>query len=372
MTNNSEVRFYVDTMIVETLLSNEGLSKKADSSGMITSLIDSVKNYVGGHIRPDDKVGSVLDILAPGAISVMFSSLGLGWLGVLLGMAMRVFNVDVKGIISTIYGKVKSALTSGQPLNSSQVDNMVFASVQQHAGTEDAQVKSSLRDAKLIKLAMISYDAELNGFKSEAAPRYGSRGKVVGILGMVLGWIFKVSLASAGLMVAGDVVNKVLNRPNALDGTLQKGKPVEQSEQSVPTVVSKQTKFPLKAGYTDTKYNSGTSWIEKVNNSQSGIENMIISFVKEVYDGLDGLDNVIKSSPLFKATVDNIAWYNHTAAGDPVVFIPKFFTSKKQLVDHFIDDIAARSGQAPTTPPSGDNSSSIKFPTTVPKGQYAL
>jgi len=67
---------------------------------------------------------------------------------------------------------------------------------------------------------------------------------------------------------------------------------------------------------------------------------MLVGFVKEVYEGLDNQDAAIRSVPGFKTIADNIAWYNHSAAGDPIVFIPKMFVSKKQLVDHFIDQIA--------------------------------
>ena len=79
---------------------------------------------------------------------------------------------------------------------------------------------------------------------------------------------------------------------------------------------------------------------------------MLVNFSKEVYGGLDGQESAIMSSPVFKATVDNIAWYNHASAGDPIVFIPKNFTSKKQLVDHFIDEIATQAGSAVSPPPS--------------------
>src|SRR5882724_5607663 len=95
---NGEIDFYVDTLIVSSILNNNNLHKYADA-GMITSLIDKVKGYVSNHIDPTDKAGSLINILGPGAISATFSAMGLSWLGMLIGLAMRVFNIDVKGII---------------------------------------------------------------------------------------------------------------------------------------------------------------------------------------------------------------------------------------------------------------------------------
>lgn len=354
--NNKELEFYVDTLIVEALLSNNDLSKTAQSS-MVQDLISKVKHYFDNHIDPDDKSGSILNLLAPGALSMAFSAMGLGWLGVLIGLAMRVFNIDVAGVLSSIYNELKSYISQDQKLTSSQVQSMVDSAVQQHTGEmseADAERAMShavtsfdqtMRDVKLLKLAMIAYDAEINGLTKEAKFNWSlfssKRAKSASILSRVLGFIFKIALASAGFMVAGDVVNKFLGRPNALDDTIQKGKPVAAPAQEAAPL-SRQTKFAVKSSYVDTKYNYSSNWIEKIPNNQSSIEDMVLRFAKEVYDGLDSLDAQIRSSMGFNKIVNDIAWYNHASAGDQLVFIPKNFTSKKDLVDHFIDEVAAK------------------------------
>lgn len=341
MVNNEELRLYNDTLIVETILSNKNkFLKKAD---VVSNLTESVKNYISAHIDPNDKAGSLLNILAPGALSITLSAMGLGWVGLLIGFAMRTFNIDVKGILSSIYDGIKSLIHgSDSKISSSQVDEIVNSTIQSHA-TEAIPVhysmQQSLKDAKFLKLALINYDKNIisgnNIFKYAA-----KRGSTLNILGKVLGWIFKISLASAGFMVAGDAVNKLLDRPNAFDGTLKDGKSTTPTSIPVDHIAATQTKFPVKSDYVDTQYNvNGTNWIEKVNNSKSSIENMLVQFTKEVYDNVN--DQEIKASPTFKTIVDNIAWYNHSAAGDPIVFIPKMFVSKKQLVDHFIDSVAS-------------------------------
>jgi len=354
--SNSEISFYVDSIIVETILRDERLVKQAEVGGMVAALTDKVKNYVGGHINQDDKLGSLINLLGPGVISVAFASMDLGWLGALIGLSMRVFNINVKNIISSIWGKIKSVATGDKPVSSSQVDSFVQEAVQENykpATQEEAdqaakatQTKSSklIKDAKFVKLAMISYKS--GTLKKEAGffEMFSARKtKTASILTRVLSWIFKVALASAGLMVAGDVVNKFLNRPNALDGTLQKGAPTDQSQGVVPANVTKQKKFPVKPGYAPEKYNTGDSlWMERVTNNPSSIEEMLVNFAKTVYDGLDGKENDIRSSPAFQVVKDRIVQYNHASPESPMIWLPRYFGSKKQIVDYFIDDVADR------------------------------
>lgn len=356
--NNSEISLYTDSLIVATIIENNVIIKKADgvTSGLVLSLIDKVKGYVSNHIDPHDRVGSLINILSPGTIATVFSAMGLGWFGALIGLAMRIFNIDVYGIINSIWDKLKPTIGNDKPISSSQIDAVVQNSVQEHykpATPEEAEkavnmmeVKSFsqlMRDAKLVKLTMIGYESGIlikeAGFFSMFSDR---KSKTISILARVLSWIFKIALASAGLVIAGDVVNKFLGRPNAFDNTIQKGKPVPDSPPP-STYISKQTKFPVKSNYIPEKYNIGESvWMENILNNDSSIENMLINFTKNVYDGLDGKENIISSSPAFQVVKDRISWYNRTSPNAPMIFIPKYFNSKKQIVDYFIDDIAEK------------------------------
>src|SRR6185295_15219475 len=129
--SNSEINFYVDCLIIEAL-SKDHMIKKADSSGLVMSLVEKLKGYVGAHLDTNDKVSSALNILAPGVISVLFKSLGLGWLGTLFGLAMNIFHIDVGGILSSVYNSVKSMLGAGQQVSSSQIDSIVQGAAQDH------------------------------------------------------------------------------------------------------------------------------------------------------------------------------------------------------------------------------------------------
>lgn len=352
--SSSEISFYVDCLVVEAL-AQDGLTKHAAGGGMVMALIDKVKEYVMAHIDQSDKLGSVLNILAPVGISALFSALGFGWLGKLLALAASVFNINVGGILRSIYGSIKGMLGSGQQVTSSQVDSAVQSAVQdqstpltqEHADALAQKMKAQsfeqiMQDARFVKIAMMQYqDGTISKSAGLLDALKSRQAKTGSILSRVLGWIFKIALSAAGFMVAGDVVNKLLGRPNALDGSMQGGKAAPASP---PMPASTQTKFKGKSSYRIENYNVGDSpWVERVTNNDQGIGDMIVGFAKDVYDGLDGKENIIRQTAGFQAIQSKIADYNHSAEGGPIVYIPPMFRSKKQLVDYFIDDVAEKS-----------------------------
>ncbi len=298
-----------------------------------------VKHYVSNNIDPNDKTGSVINMMAPAAISTLF---GGGVLGIFLGLAMRVFHIDTAGILRSIWQSLKELLTTHKQVRPEEVHSIVENAVQEHttpATEQEAQegiqqmelMKKNhfLRDEHLLKLGASRGFSWFSAKKSQTSS----------VLTRVLSVVFRMILASAGLMVAGDLINKMLGRPNALDDTVQKGKPV--SETSVPT--SKQTKFKPNPSFQESPKNVGSSsWAENITNNRGDIEQMLLNFAKQVYQGLSGQEAAIQSSPTFQHLVDAITWYNHTSSGGPVVFIPRTFTTKRQLVDSFIDEVAAK------------------------------
>jgi hypothetical protein len=360
--SDSEIKLYVDTMVVQALLSDDVLLKNAQSGSMISDLISKVKSYFTNQVDPNDKVASIFNMLSPGIISTTLSALGLPWLGIFLGLATRVFHVDVAGIFRTVWTKLKEMVGSGKQLTSAHVDGTVDDAVQSHnkpATEEEAnqaaqQLKTNdtqhaksasirVREAKMFKLAMKEYQANPGLLKQAGVLDWftSKKSSAGSLFGEILKWIFKIGLSAAGLMVAGDIINKFLDRPNALDGSMMHGKPTGEAAQTVPQVTSKQTKFKVNPGYTDTAH-SGGGWIENVTNSKESIGDLILRWTNEVYPSTRGLDSIIRNTAGFQTIVETIAFQNNRAAGGPVIFIPRVFSSKKMIVDHFIDEVAEK------------------------------
>ncbi len=326
----SGTKYFTNQILVETLFKNDNLIKNGQA---LSSIKDSIVSYFNAHNDPEDPTGTLLNFLAPGAITMAIG----GPFGILVGVMMRVFDIDVASILRSAYESIKSLLSSGNKITSDQLDQIAQSSVEKHTneqlGTVAAKDILWIKNAMKIHETQAMQDNELKVF----AAGFG-KNKGAAVFAKVLGFILKTAVASAGLMVAGDAVNKMVGRPNAFDGTLQHGKPTTPTK--ITPIISTQTKFPVRTGFSDIKFNQGSNWSEKIQNNKYNIENMLVNFTKDVYDGLNGKENIIKSSPAFKATVDMISWYNHTGEGDNIIYIPKSFTSKKQLVDHFIDSVA--------------------------------
>jgi hypothetical protein len=327
---NTIISNQLDLLVVESLLGDPNIVKTAQMSSMLSGIVDKVKSYISNNIDPNDKAGSVLNMLAPGLIFTTLRAFGIGPIfSALAGLAVRFFHIDVAGILESIYQGLKSELGHGQPTTSEKVDSIVQNAVQQHANTSEMTpitTTTQLRRAKLLRLALLSPDKE--SLYKKAATKAGT----VSLLSQVLSFLFRVVISSAGLMVAGDLINHFLNRPSAIDTPTKGGVPVEnQTDTSTPATISV---FPLNPSYQDTTRNSSAiTWIENISNNAASISQMLINFAKEVYQIPDSQVSVLQSSPAFQNAVESITWYNHEAAGGPVVFIPRMFTTKKQLVD---------------------------------------
>lgn len=372
MKSNSEINFLVDAMIIQTLLDDGSLSKTAGLADMGEQIIEKVKHYVGNNVDSKDKTGSFLNIAGPGLLAVIMSGMGLPWLGTLIGFAMRFFHIDVAGILRKIVNSLKGIVTGDKETSSAQVDAVVQDAVQEHtppsteeeaaaARKEDPKlfgndqqkandpttVAQALRSARMVKLGMITFAAleDTHSLESRAGLLDIFKSQKAGsatALSKILGWIFKIILASCGLMVAGDVANLALGRPSALNDTVKDGKPVEQN--STPAISkprTTQTKFKLQPSYHETS-KSG-KWKVNIDNNAASISNMLIGFAKQVYQDLDGLENEIMDTAGFRVIRNRIINYNQFSAGDSWVDIPKEFDSEKDIVDHFIDDVAKSS-----------------------------
>lgn len=340
----SQINNHLDLQILGIL--DDSLVKNAQS-GLISGVVDKIKTYVDHNVDPDDKTGSFINMLMPGLISTTFGLLGLGKISLIMGFLARMFNFDLAGILRSIWSELKSEISGGKPTTSEKVNAIVQNAVPSAATPMTAT--QSLRMAKMVKMSFNQY--QQTGLMIVLAAKPNPT-----LLSRILSFIFKVLLASASLMVAGDVANHLIGRPNAIDNPIRGGQPVgEGTDTPTSTPEPQQTIFPLNPAYQNATLNSDTTnWTEAVDNSESSIAQMLQGFAKDVYQGLDGYQSQIQSSPLFQNVVQTISWYNHQHPGSPIIFIPRIFTTKKQLVDAFISDVANK-----VSAPSGNKTASL-------------
>ena len=342
-TKSIDADFYIDTMIVQTLVSNTSLYKTADMGGIGSALIEQVKHYVDNNIDPNNRAASLLGMLSPALLYKALNAMGFKKISILLSVAASFFRIDIINILSSIWDGLHGKLKDGKPMKSSEIEDIVTSSVQANAPadlTSESYVKeygiknNNLCDARIAKLAIIN-TISYNKINKKAATTYGKeKSSITNVLTRILSWIFKIAVGSSLLLVTGDVISSVLGLPNAFNDTVQKGKRV-----SAPIKTSTQTKFKIQSNYSDNPRTAG-SWIVNIPNNSSSIENMLVLFAKKVYQGLDGLESKIVNIPTFQLLRNNIAFYNKSSAGDNMVFMPSYLTTEKQAVDYFIDDVA--------------------------------
>jgi hypothetical protein len=316
-----DLNIYIDYLTANEILSDR-LQKKAQG-GFIAPLLGTVENEFKSHFDSNNKLDSVINFLGPGAVSTLVKLLtGSWWMSALAGLLFSIFHVDLASIIHSMWNALFGDIKSGT-VTPSKIDSVA----NDIAGSFGAISEANEHDLYLIKLAVLNKTAILGS------------SKVIGLVTKIIGFIFKTVLTSAGLMIAGDVANKAVGRPSGfIPGTLFGGK---ETNVQPETVHSTQTKFKVSPSYKDVKH-INTNWIENITNNKYNIENMVANYAKEVYPQLNSMDGIIKSSPAFQDVVEQIEFYNNTTAGESLVFIPRQFSSKKQLVDHFIDEVAEK------------------------------
>lgn len=368
----SEISLYVDAMIVEAIIADPTIIvKQADMGGSVLTLMNKIKDYFATKF-PDtstSKVDDVLQFITPGAIFTLLRYLTSPWIAAIVALAQQVFNINVVGIIKSIYDNVKSLISDGKLVSSQQIDSAVSSAIDSNHSTVDEEnavkqlqnmkkgshdVKQQLHNVRLIKMAAIAYQE--GKFNKTAGWASGMQGKLLDVLKKLFSLIIKILLGSAGFVVAGDVIKKFLgiddkeDAPGSTDskpGSSATGFFSSLFHKSEPppvaVYVAKQTKFKVNPSYQNKQYNVGEdTWAEGFMNNNSGISDMLVQFAKEVYGGLNGLENFIKSIPTFTEVVRTIEFFNRTAAGSSVVFLPRIFRTKKQIVDLFIDDVAEK------------------------------
>lgn len=319
----SAIQFYHDDLVVRSFL-----RKNAQDS----SLISAITTYFSNNYDSNNPAKSIINDLAPGVVfNILSKGLGFTGIGFVFSVAMRVFHIDIYSILQKIYDQIVLNLSQNNKFTSDKVHQIVKSSVESSYKEPPGTQASKIREAILFKAALEDYKINKNAGVLGKAP--------ISLLTSILSWFFKIALASARFMFAGDAINKVLNRPNAFDSSYQEGKtPPAPFKEQTAIINSTQTKYPVKSSYTDTKYNQGTPWSVNASNTPEGIENMLIDFANEVYDIKD--NPKISNSTAFNVLKARIVAFNKSSEGDNLVFIPQYLKSKKEIVDTFIDEVA--------------------------------
>jgi len=342
------IAYQLDAIFIDDACSP--LVKNAGSD-LLSSLLTSLKTYTESHIDKEDPIRSVSDILVPG----IFVALGHPWLALLVKILESYFGFSPGRVLERAWSSLVDTAKSGH-ITSQEVD----------AATEAAVSSETPSDSDVVPAANLQrfQNSEIRSFKLIAAgypisiTKYAAAKAVaVSLLGKLVGWTIKGVLAAAGIMVAGDIFNRITGHQDAKPTA--SGWPSFHLTEAPEVPLSTQTILKPSKGYTEEQYNTTSVWIEPT--PMSNISDKIVRWATDIYPDLKGHEDLIRSSSNFAKVISEIQKYN--ATNNPTnnyVFIPRAFSSRKSVVDFFIDEVAAKYASLPKTPPNKqDNPASI-------------
>jgi hypothetical protein len=309
------IQFYTDAAFIERAASP--LIKNA-AGDLLSSLTSTVSSYVKSKMEdPDkDKFTVITDFIVPG----LAWGFDLPWLAILIKISESFFDLSPGKILETAWNTLKPQAQNG-PLTPNQVDDHV-QSAMGGLGSE-----SSMLSYKLVALGVANQPITV--FAS-------AKGINASLMGKIVSWVLKAGLAAAGIMVAGDIFNKITGH--------------EDAKPTAP--ITTQTILKPSPAYTPEHYNQNAIWMEST--PPSNIGSLITQWATSIYPDLKGHEELITSSPVFNRLVSLIQDRNKTNA-TAFTFIPSEFSSKRDVVDVFIDSVAQAfqaSQPKSTTPPS--------------------
>jgi hypothetical protein len=362
-----ETKYYMDTLIIATLLADDPMIKNAQLAEYASVIISSIVDYVKGKIDPNNRVESIGNLLGPGILAAS----GFGWLGFFLEIA-ETFGWEPSKLLKEIWDGIKDAVihsaATNTPIQPEQVDAVTQQVLQNNPApipteqTAEAlqRIKGgeiTFRDAQIYKVAMThvaSLPLDKRAQIATLARLLGMKAYTSSILGKVLGWIVKTVLATGGFMAFGALVEHIKSSLTGESPTSSSSSPSPSpspsSAISTPaSAPSTQQLFKVNPNYVNQSFNINSGWIEAVPPSQ--IEDQIVSWAEEIYPDLKGKDNFIHSSQVLQALVNAIQQYNSNNTAN-VTFMPKNLTSRKMVVDMFIDELAVKAKELTQTPPA--------------------
>jgi hypothetical protein len=289
--------------------------KLAQEAASNLGFVDYIKSVFKDHFDQENPVKSVINFFAPAVIRQV---LGGGWIGTLVGVAMSAMNIDVFGMVESVFSSLMPKIQAGK-VSESEISSAVSSAVDRQ------QIKS-----EALYIYNLTKTAGMIDFVKGLVMKPSSYKKT--FFSTFLKWLFITVLSAAGLMMAGDVAARVLHT----------GK---HSDDARVQTRSTQTFFHLKPPFSSGGEILNTStdvWEETVSNTEQGISDFIVSASTDVYDGLDKYAFLVKTSLGFRKVLRDIMDQNRYTTGGNLIIIPSKYKNEKDIADMFIDEVAAK------------------------------
>lgn len=321
---------YLSDLITIKSLCN--ISKTAsEEPSFVSSIAGYVKSLFDKEFQGGVTTDKFIKFLSPALIYQIFQALGFGWFSKLAGLLAAVFGVDLAPIFSRIISEIKSALSGGGKLASSQINSIVESALPQTLKTAKTDYEGILKYARTLgKEESGAFHSIIDAVKNIGGDRHLTFGqKIFGLLKSVLSWTFVTVLWAGGFLIAGDVVNSLLSKYTGFS----------------PKDMFSGKSSPSNSGITGTTTPSTSSnveyhsdgWVEDIVNNESNIINLLLDYVQEYYPKAD--EAKIVNSRTFKGVLKHIMNANFSTKNYKFVAIPNNFHSRKDIADRIMAGI---------------------------------
>jgi hypothetical protein len=374
--NNIDLQYKSDAILIETIaayeLGNGSIIKSAglfDSLGL-GSVGSAIKSFVSSHVKedaPGGYVGSVLALMVP---AVLFRAHPL--ISAIYLIASQ-FGFDIQSIVSKIVAAIKPKLEAGEQINPDEFNEIgksaVGSQVKSGAPNDLFEPLRKLSNSDLAKLSakqtdpLDAFRALLGGSTGEAGnlpktpllfggdgtliqkifgqlfsrPKTASRG--MWLIGGFVIWILKTVLVGAGLMYGAEAIAGALGHKKAPDAVKEAPKAAPaQSETATPAQPEADAAKEEKP-HSSQSSSSSEMWVVPM--VGGSVESMLVAWAFDLYPELEQYplaQEVIESSSTFK-TISALLKSDPKKMGTSSLVMPDRFSSRKQVVDLFIDDV---------------------------------
>jgi hypothetical protein len=377
--NNIDLQYLSDTILIERVAALEfGLVKQAGlfDSLNLSGVASSVKNFVTSHVTndaPGGYVGSVLALMAPSVLWRINPFVGI------LYLVASQFGFDIQSVISKIVAAIRPKLEKGLPISADEITNIGKSIVAQHIGgeataapddlfeplrklsNEDLNKLAASGDALEPLRALLSGNSPggasgslpktplLSGGDGSliqrvfgqlfSAPRTAGKGKW--LLGGFVIWIIKTILVGAGLLAGAEAISGMLGHKKPVSDTKSKPQSDEHDGHTDSETPSATPATPVAPVASQTPgAQSNELWVVPLVGNGT-VEDTLVTWALDLYPNLvhyDNIEQTIESNPAFAATAAFLK-KDPRKLGTRTMVMPQTFSSRKQVVDTFIDDV---------------------------------
>ncbi len=377
-----ELKNLIEDLVVEELCKDDILFKSA-SSGMISTIVDKVKEYIMRSFDPEKPTESIMAMATPTFFRMIP---GLGAIGWLFWIAQTFFHLDLKPAFTAILAPIREMISSHKAgetidMTSDKATNIASGIVDSvMSGFSSGSVEGLSSDDVMQKLQMIKslpkitsarHDNALENVKAvkilmakidtydiiikEAGPfrmrgygktaiiaglLYAMKDKVLPIVGNVLSFILRTILTTTAFTIAGGAAQDVFG----LEHDEYSRKPSNQSGNTDSGTSSstnvKVALIPDMSAGREYFGNHNDLWVESF--SISNIKSNIVNWAIKIYPALRDHVSDITSSTKFNDVVGKIEDKNAQNRMPNSTLMPDEYHSRKQVVDVFVGEVASK------------------------------